>query len=117
MLRTLVYWAAIGWTIIMAVGCFWPSQGLPNPYTYNDKYLHILIFVAYAALWRVAGASVRQVLLTGVLYGGLIELVQALIPAIRREGEWLDFAADAVGVVIGLTIAWPFRYRLSSKLR
>lgn len=100
----LFHWAAIGWTIIMAVGCFWPSQGLPDPSTYNDKYLHILIFLAFGAAWRAAGWPIGRVLLAGLLYGGFIEIVQALVPAIHRDGDWLDFAADTVGVVIGVGI-------------
>lgn len=102
---TLLRWAAIGWTITISFGCFWPSSGLPDPTTYNDKYLHVLIFVAFGAAWRLAGWSWGRVLLAGVAYGGLIELVQAAVPAIHRAGEWLDFAADAAGVVIGITLA------------
>jgi VanZ family protein len=71
----------------------------------RDKYLHLLIFMLFAFLWRLAGWSINRVLIAGIIYAGLIEIMQALIPAIHRSGEWLDFAADAVGVAIGLLLA------------
>ena len=102
---TLLRWAAIGWTITISIGCFWPSSGLPDLSSNRDKYLHLLIFLLFAFLWRTVGWSVGRVLAAGVIYAGLIELVQAVIPAINRSGDWLDFAADAVGVLIGLLLA------------
>ncbi len=102
---TLLRWAAIAWTITISIGCFWPSSGLPDLSSNRDKYLHILIFMLFAFLWRLAGWSVNRVLVVGIIYAGLIEIVQASIPAIHRSGDWLDFAADALGVAIGLLMA------------
>lgn len=39
-----------------------------------------------------------------MLMGGAIELVQAYCTGGRRSGEWLDFVADSLGVVIGAAI-------------
>lgn len=97
--------AAIGWSITISIGCFWPSDHLPDLDTNGDKYLHVLIFLFFASLWRLAGWSVGRVLVTGILYAGLIELVQAFAPVINRSGDWLDFAADALGLLLGLLIA------------
>ena len=36
--------------------------------------------------------------------GGLIELAQAYLTFGHRSGEWLDFAADGVGVLVGAAI-------------
>ena len=101
---TLLRLAAIGWTITISIGCFWPSSHLPDLSHNRDKFLHALIFFAFAILWRLAGWPIGRVLVVGVLYAGLIELVQASIPAIHRSGDWLDFLVDAIGLVIGLLI-------------
>lgn len=36
--------------------------------------------------------------------GGVIEILQAYCTGGRRSGEWLDFAADALGSTIALLI-------------
>ena len=41
--------------------------------------------------------------LAPVLMGGIIELVQAYCTT-NRSGEWLDFAADAVGCTLAIGI-------------
>ena len=104
-----IWWLALGWTVFMAVGCFWPSSGLPNIGN-NDKVLHVLIFIPFAAGWSLSGKSFWWTLATGVAYGGLIEVVQESIPAINRAGDWLDFAADAVGVLLGLALGQALRW-------
>lgn len=38
-------------------------------------------------------------------YGGAIEIAQSYLPP--REGDWLDLLADAVGISLGLLLAWP----------
>lgn len=102
---TLLRLAAIGWTITISIGCFWPSSGLPDLSQNRDKYLHTVIFLLFAVLWRMAGWSVGRVLAVGLVYAGLIELIQAVVPEIHRSGDWLDFGADALGVAIGLLLA------------
>ncbi|MBO0951655.1 VanZ family protein [Fibrella forsythiae] len=97
--------AAIGWTITISIGCFWPSSHLPDLSHNRDKYLHAVIFFLFAILWRMAGWSVTRVVAVGLLYAGAIELVQALIPEIHRSGDWLDFVVDAIGLVIGLPLS------------
>ena len=47
--------------------------------------------------------------LAPVLMGGVIELVQAYCTT-NRSGEWLDFAADAVGVTTGVAVGLLFRH-------
>jgi len=110
MLRTLLNpallrLAAIGWSVAISIGCFWPSSHLPDLGNNRDKYLHVLIFILFASLWRLAGWSVGRVVAVGIFYAGLIEVVQAFVPAINRSGDWLDFAADGLGVILGLLVA------------
>ena len=79
-----------------------PLETLP-PALGGDKVHH---FIAYAVLcfplsFRDAAAA-RIVLPLAVAYGGLIELVQ---PYVNRYGEWGDFAANAMGCLIGFALA------------
>ena len=41
------------------------------------------------------------VFLAPLLMGGLIELAQATCTGGNRSGDWLDFAANSIGVVVG----------------
>ena len=102
--RLLLY-AAIIWTVIMFIGCSWPSAGLSDDLTTNDKWLHIGIFAGFGFLWRVAGRSTLWVIGAGVAYGYLIEVYQWLMPIINRSYDLLDALADAVGTLIGVGLA------------
>lgn len=96
---------AIGWTVIILIGCLTPHSELPDELlTWNDKGQHMSIFALFAILWRMTGLPFITVMTVGLLFGGLIEVLQYLLP-INRSGDWLDLAADFVGVLIGLLIA------------
>ncbi|MCW8860018.1 MAG: VanZ family protein [Deltaproteobacteria bacterium] len=80
----------------------WPLAKLPSvPGT--DKTHHI---IAYTVLmFPTALRKPDKWIIFGLLfiaYSGAIELLQ---PYVNRYGEWLDLAANAMGVVCGLIIA------------
>ena len=80
----------------------WPLEKLPSlPGT--DKTHH---FIAYAILmFPTALRKPDKWIMLGLLfiaYGGAIELLQ---PYVNRYGEWLDIAANTVGVACGLIVA------------
>jgi hypothetical protein len=64
-----------------------------------DKAQHFLVFYVLAGTASLALPASRlwRIGLVLVALGGLIELLQAL-PMIRRDAEWTDLAADAVGI-------------------
>jgi VanZ family protein len=72
-----------------------------------DKANHVLAFaaLAFAAhLGYPAPPAARVLGPTALLaFGGLIEILQSLVP--ERSGEWLDLLADGVGIVCGAFIA------------
>ncbi|MGV3560552.1 VanZ family protein [Larkinella arboricola] len=113
-LDSLIKWAAIGWTIAIFIGCAWPSDHLSEGLTTNDKFIHISIFGGWGFLW---GTVYRQqpvrLFIIGVLYGLAIEIYQLVMP-INRSFEWLDLAADSVGIALGL-IASVLMLRVVSK--
>ena len=97
---------AAGLTVLIALAIGYlslsPLETLP-PAPGGDKLHH---FIAYAVLcfplsFRDAAAA-RIILPLAVAYGGLIELVQ---PFVNRYGEWGDFAANAMGCLIGFALA------------
>ncbi|MVM31030.1 VanZ family protein [Spirosoma sp. HMF4905] len=99
-------WLAIIWTIIMLIGCLTPHADLPGELVeFNDKILHAVIFAPFAILWILAGFRLDYVLIAGILFGGLIEGLQYILP-INRTADWIDLAADGLGTLIGVGLAW-----------
>ena len=88
--------------LIITTLSLWPLEKLPTvPGT--DKIHHL---IAYAALmfptalrkpdkWTMIG-------LLFIAYSGAIELLQ---PYVNRYGEWLDMAANTLGIICGLIVA------------
>ena len=79
-----------------------------------DKWTH---FVMYGTLCTVmwweylrrhektnAGRLVLLAFLAPIVMSGLIELAQAYCTGGNRSGDWLDFAANTIGVVLGNVI-------------
>ncbi len=69
-----------------------------------DKLNHVLAFAGpcFAGLAARAGRGWRSALsiaLGLLLWGGLLEALQGLLPP--RSAEWLDLLADAIGVATG----------------
>jgi len=76
-----------------------------------DKLVH---FVAFAAL-AMPLASARRlplvwIVLAGLAFDGLIELIQ---PYVGRSAEWADWLADGLGALVGASLVT----RISRKRR
>jgi hypothetical protein len=69
----------------------------------NDKLVHALIFVALAVAGRWARAPWVGLGIGLAAYAAVTEILQAVLP-IDRDGNVLDFLADAVGVGVGLLL-------------
>lgn len=67
---------------------------------------HTAIDKRKTLLWIVAAP---------IAMGGLIEIAQAYCTGGNRSGEWLDWAADSVGVAIGQLIGIPLALMLSKR--
>ena len=97
-------WVAFTLFTLLAITILslWPLEKLPSvPGT--DKTHHL---IAYAVLmFPTALRKPDKWIMLGLLfiaYSGAIELLQ---PYVNRYGEWLDMAANAVGLVCGLIVA------------
>ena len=85
-----------------------------------DKVVHVLMYAgfAFACIWGYRKQFVsnglqykKKALLLAIIisiaYGGLTELMQEyLIPS--RTGDWIDFLADSLGTLIGITVFYVF---------
>ena len=89
-----------------------------------DKWAHIVMYgVLAAAIWfeyhrRHRQTNWQRLLLLGVLapiaMGGVLELMQEYLTTCR-SGEWLDFIADSIGVVVGAGIGSMGKLRVKSE--
>lgn len=87
--------------VVMVLALVPPSPQLPT--TGWDKTNHFAAFAVLCVLGLSAYPLRIATVLLGLLsYGGLIEALQSLTP--DRAAEWLDWFADTVGIVIGLTM-------------
>jgi VanZ family protein len=98
------YWLHITLILLVSIATLslWPAAYLPSvPGT--DKSHH---FIAYAAL--MLPTALRQpkqwfiITIAFLTFSGAIELIQ---PYVNRYGEWLDMAANALGLVCGFILA------------
>jgi VanZ family protein len=103
-MRTEHWRVACRWTfaaalvVVMALALAPP--GFPTPTTGWDKANHALTFAALALLGFASYPQRKSAVLAALLaYGGAIELLQGLTD--YRTAEWLDWAADAVGLALG----------------
>ncbi|MCK8492511.1 MULTISPECIES: VanZ family protein [Spirosoma] len=98
-------WLAVGWSIVMLIGCLTPHEELPDTLTiWNDKLQHVAIFALFSFLWKEAGFRVGTVIVAGLLFGALIEVLQYVLP-INRSADWDDLAADFGGTILGVIAA------------
>jgi VanZ family protein len=103
--------------LIITVLSVYPfSSGLNIPhFKFQDKLIHTFMYVAlafflwydtYSACNPTSGGRLLLsiILLFPTIYGGFIEIIQDLFFP-PRTAEWLDWAADIVGSVIGFMLA------------
>lgn len=86
---------------------------------FADKWVHFIMYggTTFIIWWeynrrhRQQPHDRRRLMLWGflapILMGGLLELLQAYATT-TRNGDWLDFAANTVGVVIGVVIGLAY---------
>ena len=103
------FWWLCDWAILLAVvlGSLMPPNEFPVPTLFNDKALH---FGGYflMSFWFAGSLDRRRYVWVAVgllLLGALIEVLQHLM-GYGRDAELRDFVADAVGIALGLGIAF-----------
>lgn len=108
-LRHQRLWRAIGWTMLALVTLAMaiPTPQVDVPVDYADKWVHVVAFFILAA-WTAQLHPPSPALwwrgLALVAYGIGTEAMQALLP--WRSADWADVMANALGVGLGLAVAW-----------
>ena len=99
---------------ILLVLCLVPQQELPDAPA-GDRVHHLVAWFVLTMTGYVLAPNRRIAIPAFALtYGVLIEVVQRLAPT-GRHGEWQDFAADALGVVIAVAV-FPLVRRVSARV-
>ena len=89
--------------LILLVLCVLPSEDLPDPGT-GDRFEHTAAwFVLTVTGYLLAPRRVLAIPAFALAFGVVIEVLQAVAPT-GRHGDALDFAADAVGVGLGVAV-------------
>jgi len=103
-----LFWAAAAFAFVMAALPH-PPHIPGNP---NDKLQHVTAFATLALLGSFAypATALVQLLIRLSLFGAAIEVVQA-IPALHRDSDVWDWAADTVAVIVVLLLVRFWRRR------
>ena len=96
---------------VLSLAPYFPETPLDNV-AFIDKWTHLVMYggtctvIWWEYLRSHSALNSRKLLFTLVgmiLLGGLMELLQAYCTT-TRSGEWLDFWADSIGVLLGYVI-------------
>lgn len=99
----------LGWLGI-SLATLTPLEQLPVHVPGSDKLHHVVGFFGWTIM-IAAGKQSRFIMLCCFifLWGGAIEIIQ---PYINRYGEWLDFAANSLGIALAYGLNFFIRHRL-----
>lgn len=116
---------------ILLVAVIWVVCMVPVPETplsnisFIDKWTHFAMYgVLTLTIQLEYGRRKNSIewsrfcvfgIIAPIIMGGLVELAQAYLTNGVRSGDWLDFAANSTGVVIGCVIGIPLARYLSSR--
>jgi VanZ family protein len=114
---------ALLWTLIIFILCSTPGHFIPTTNWLEllsfDKFVHASIFFVLSCLWLVYFLKTNKsslliitiVILVCIIYGGLLEIMQAKVFS-DRSGDWLDFIANSFGCLMGLWFFSKQKFRL-----
>lgn len=101
--------------VIWFLCMFTPPHTELEEVRYIDKWTHLVMYGGFCSViwWEYLrrhsslfwGRIVLWAVLAPALMSGIIELAQAYCTT-TRSGEWLDFAANSVGVLLGNLIGY-----------
>ncbi|MDX2172338.1 MAG: VanZ family protein [Bacteroidota bacterium] len=103
---------SIVWATIIFILCATPGQYIPSTNWLEllsfDKFVHASIFFILCTLLFIVAIKYNQskmIIISyfalSVLYGGLLEIMQARCFS-HRSGDWLDFFANSFGCCMAL---------------
>jgi VanZ family protein len=107
-LRLAALWWTLGWVLLLLVvsGCLEPPRYVPNVHV-SDKVEHATAYFLLT-FWfggLLARRSYPALAIAMLVLGALIEVAQGLM-GWGRTADIRDFAADSLGVAIGLAFIY-----------
>jgi VanZ family protein len=114
--------------VVIWILCLVPIPETPlNNINMIDKWTHFVMYGGLCTvLWIEYGFRHRAInkkrvfiyaFILPILMGGLIEIVQLYCTGGNRSGDFIDFVADAIGVVLGTIIGIPLALTISKRNR
>lgn len=102
LLRPL-FWLLAAFSLTMALLPKPPSLPIDR---FGDKFEHMLAFFVLTLVARLAWPRSRAWLAVVMLslYGAAIEVLQ-MIPALHRDSDWRDWAADTTAIALAMLVA------------
>lgn len=102
--------AFVVWTLTLLTATHWPGLAIHGPFTRTDLVVHGSVYLLWTLLFAfgpMRNRPVPLILVAGVLFAAFDESTQ---PLFRRDFDWLDLAADSLGVVVAtLVFLWARR--------
>ena len=116
--------------LIFVLSFFSPPHTPLDNVAMIDKWTHLVMYggtvsVFWLEYWRAhyrrgtrlsPAALVLITILLPIVLGGIIELLQAYCTGGRRSGEWADFIADTLGVLLGCLLGTTLLKSLARRL-
>jgi len=95
---------SVALTVLIALGILWGTLKPPGSgggsLPLNDKQFHALAFALLVLpLSFAVPRLIPKLIVTALVFGAMIEVIQ---PSFGRSGEWADWLADAIGVILGI---------------
>ncbi len=112
--------------VVIWILCLVPIPETPlSQINMVDKWTHIVMFGGWCTvLWLEYGLhhqvinmkrTIPYAIIFPILMGGLIEIVQQTCTGGNRSGDFIDFIADAIGVLLGAAIGIPLALMISKR--
>jgi VanZ family protein len=103
---------AILWTLFIASSCLLPATTFRS-FSFDtllelDKIVHFVLYAVFTIFWGVSIKDIKlkqkiALLLTGIIYGILIEVLQSSM-ALGRSYDIGDIVSNTIGCVIGVIL-------------
>ena len=114
----------IAWALVIFILCATPGQYIPSTNWLEllsfDKFVHASLFFVLSCLFFVVGIKYKQpktlfvfYFLLCVLYGGLLEIMQAKCFS-NRSADWKDFVANSFGCILAVLFLKKLKHYLIS---
>ncbi|MFQ7113718.1 VanZ family protein [Hallella bergensis] len=112
--------------VVIWILCLVPIPETPlSQINMVDKWTHLVMFGGWCTvLWLEYGLhhqvintkrAIPYAIIIPILMGGLIEIVQQTCTEGNRSGDFIDFIADAIGVLLGAAIGIPLALMISKR--